>query len=61
MSKYPKTIDKEISKKLSQALDDARDKMIEDRLWDDIRQAADTNPALKETLDRARVLYKLGK
>jgi hypothetical protein len=61
MSKYPKTIDKEISKKLSQALDDARDKMIEDRLWDDIRQAADTNPAIKEALDRARVLYELGK
>jgi hypothetical protein len=61
MSKYPKTIDKETSKKLSQALDDARDRIIEDRLWSDIRQAADTNPALKEMLDRARVLYELGK
>jgi len=50
-----------MSKKLSQALDDAREKIIEDRLWSDIRQAADTNPALKETLERARVLYELGK
>jgi hypothetical protein len=61
MSKYPPTISEETSKALSQALDDARDRMNEDRLWSDIRQAADTNPALKETLDRARILYELGK
>ena len=33
----------------------------EDQLWRKIRQAADTNPALQEALDRVKVLYELTK
>ena len=33
----------------------------ENQLWHDIRLSAKTNPALQEALDRAIVLYELGK
>jgi hypothetical protein len=33
----------------------------EDRLWNEIRQAARTNPALQEAMNRVKVLYELSK
>lgn len=39
----------------------ARNKMLENQLWHEIRLAARTNPALQETLDRAKLLYHLSK
>ena len=33
-------------------------KIQEDRLWDSIRWAARTNPALQDALDRAIIIYK---
>ena len=38
-----------------------RDKMLEDKLWDDIRRAAENNPALKDALDKAIEIYYLTK
>ena len=36
-------------------------KYKEDALWQEIRRAAETNPALQEALDRVKVLYELSK
>jgi hypothetical protein len=33
----------------------------QDRLWGNIRRAAETNPALQDALDRAVVIYQLSK
>ena len=33
----------------------------QDRLWGNIRRAAETNPALQDALDRAIVIYQLSK
>ena len=33
----------------------------EDRLWNEIRQATRTNPALQEAMNRVKVLYELSK
>ena len=38
-----------------------RDQLVENQLWDDIRQAAKTNPALQAELDRVIMLYHLTK
>ena len=38
-----------------------RDEIIEDRLWDNIRRAARTNPALQDILDHAIMIYQLTK
>ena len=35
--------------------------MMEDKLWGEIRQAARTNPALQDALERAIVIYELSK
>ena len=40
---------------------DVRDKMREDQLWYNIRQAAKDNPALQEVLEQAIIIYTLGK
>ena len=37
------------------------EKMQEDKLWGNIRREAKTNPALQKALDRAILIYKLGK
>jgi hypothetical protein len=34
---------------------------IEDKLWQDIRETAETNPALQEALERVKILYHLSK
>ena len=36
---------------------DVRDKMREDQLWYNIRQAAKDNPALQEVLEQAIIIY----
>ena len=36
-----------------------RDQIIESKLWDNIRRAARTNPALQDALDQAIMLYHL--
>ena len=36
-----------------------RDSMMENRLWDSIRRAARTNPALQDILDHAIMVYHL--
>jgi hypothetical protein len=33
----------------------------EDKLWGEIRRAAETNPALQQVLDRAILIYRLSK
>ena len=38
-----------------------REKLKEDELWVDIRQAAETNPTIKQVLDEAILLYRLSK
>jgi hypothetical protein len=35
--------------------------MKEDKLWGEIRRAANTNPALQDALDRAIIIYNLSK
>ena len=41
--------------------DTVRDSIKENQLWHKIRQAAQTNPALQEALDRVKVIYELSK
>ena len=36
-----------------------RDEIMENRLWDNIRRAARTNPALQDILDHAIMVYHL--
>jgi len=38
-----------------------RDHIAEHQLWPKIHQAAHTNPALQEALDRVRIIYELSK
>jgi hypothetical protein len=38
-----------------------RDRVQEDQLWHNIRQAAEHIPALQEALNRAKVIYELSK
>lgn len=38
-----------------------RNEAKETALWNDIRRAAETNSALKEALDRVKVIYELSK
>ena len=38
-----------------------RDRLLEDKLWGNIRQAAEDNPALKDALDKAIEIYHLTK
>jgi hypothetical protein len=35
--------------------------ILEDKMWGDIRRAAQTNPALQDALDRAIMIYNLSK
>lgn len=35
--------------------------ILEDKMWGDIRRAAQTNPALQDALDRAIIIYQLTK
>jgi len=37
------------------------DAIRENQLWHDIRETAKSNPALQEALDRAIIIYELGK
>lgn len=37
------------------------EKLMEDKLWGEIRRAAPTNPALQKALDRAIMIYRLSK
>lgn len=38
-----------------------RETVLENQLWYNIREAAKTNPALQDALDRAKVIYELSK
>ena len=38
-----------------------RDRLMEDKLWGNIRRAAEKNPALKDALDKAIEIYHLTK
>lgn len=38
-----------------------REQVLENQLWHEIRQAALTNEALQEALDRVKILYHLSK
>jgi hypothetical protein len=38
-----------------------RDEIMEDKLWDNIRRAARTNPTLQDILDHAIMIYQLTK
>ena len=38
-----------------------RDRLMEDKLWGNIRRAAENNPALKDALDKAIEIYHLTK
>ena len=37
------------------------DKIQEDKLWGEIRRMAETDPAMSDLLDRARIYYQLKK
>ena len=37
------------------------ERIMEDKLWGEIRRAAPTNPALQKALDRAIMIYRLSK
>jgi hypothetical protein len=37
------------------------DHLMDDQLWGQIRQAAKTNPAIDQALERAKILYYLSK
>jgi len=36
-----------------------RERMQEDQMWADIRQLANTNPALQDSLERVIMIYRL--
>ena len=36
-------------------------RILEDKMWGDIRRAAGTNPTLQDALDRAIMIYNLSK
>ena len=38
-----------------------REHMLEDKMWGEIRRAAQTNPTLQDALERAIIIYKLTK
>jgi hypothetical protein len=38
-----------------------REHILEDKMWGDIRRAAETNPALQDALERAIMIYHLTK
>jgi hypothetical protein len=40
---------------------DVHSNIRENQLWNNIRSAAQSNPALQEALDRVRVIYELSK
>ena len=40
---------------------DLHERMMEDKLWGEIRRAAPANPALQKALDRAIMIYRLSK
>lgn len=43
---------------------DVKDRLTqlkEDRLWEEIRRAANANPALQDALDRVKIIYALSK
>lgn len=50
----------EIGYELTDAYD-VHSSIRENQLWNNIRLAAQTNPALQEALDRAMVIYELSK
>ena len=61
---FGKTERKEIGRYYDSRTNDGRplhDHIMEDRLWGEIRSAAKDNPALKEALDRAKIIYELSK
>jgi len=61
---FGKTERKEIGRSYDPRTNDGRplhDHIMEDKMWNEIRQSAKTNPALQEALDRVRVLYELSK
>ena len=37
------------------------ERLIEDKMWGQIRRAAETNPTLQDALDRAIMIYNLSK
>jgi hypothetical protein len=37
------------------------DHIMDDKLWDEIRRASKSNPALQEALERVKILYYLSK
>ena len=40
---------------------DLHERIMEDKLWGNIRRAAKTNPALQEALEHAKMLYELSR
>lgn len=44
-----------------QDYDPLRHSNKENQLWNEIRQAARTNPAIQEALDRVKIIYELSK
>ncbi len=40
---------------------DLHERLMEDKLWGEIRRAAPANPALQKALDRAIMIYRLSK
>jgi hypothetical protein len=50
--------------KLDSRTNDGRplyDRIMEDKMWGEIRRMAPTNPALQKALDRAIMIYRLSK
>lgn len=45
----------------AQEYDPMQHSIKENQLWNEIRRAAETNPAIKEALDRVKILYELSK
>jgi hypothetical protein len=61
---FGKTERKEIGRSYDTRTNDGRplhDHIMEDKMWSEIRLAAQTNPALQEALDCVKVLYELSK
>jgi hypothetical protein len=49
------------AKEYEQEMKSTLDRVKEDKLWGEIRQAAQTNITLQEALDHAIMIYKLSK
>ena len=63
VAEYDPITGHKIPRELGQSADSRtlHDRLMEDKMWGEIRREARTNPTLQDALDRAIMIYKLTK